>query len=359
MALALFKTPEITPPADIEAASLRSDRFRLEREVDWQRLERIVSLLEKNRPRRINDEDLLELPVLYRKAASSLAVARETSLDAATLAYLESLVRRAWFQVYGPRMGMLGWLRRFLGGSWSASVRDIWLDICIALAVMVAGTLVGWLLVARDSEWYYALVPGEMGGGRQPGADRAALMETLEPTQSAEGLTVFATYLFSNNTGVCIMAFALGFCFGIPTLLLLVHNMAVLGAMMWLFAGAGLEWEFAAWLSVHGTTELFAILLSGAAGLHVGRSMAFPGDASILAAASASGKRAAQVMAGCTIMLVIAGLLEGYARQLVPTATGRASIGAVMLAFWIAYFCLMPRPRDHAQDRGDSDEAQP
>ena len=51
-------------------------------------------------------------------------------------------------------------------------------------------------------------------------------------------------------------------------------------------------------------------------------------------------------MAGCVIMLVIAGLLEGYARQLVPTAEGRATIGGVMLVVWLAYFILVPRPRN-------------
>ncbi len=349
MALSFFRGKEVDAPADIEAATLRSDRFRLEREVDWQRLEAIVEALEKNRPRRIADDDLLELPVLYRKAASSLAVARETSLDAGTLSYLESLIRRAWFQVYGPRSSLFGWLRRFLGGGWSASVRAIWLDICIALAVMVAGTVAGWLLVARDNEWFYALVPGGLAGERQPGASREVLAQSLEGTDGAEGLTVFVAYLFSNNSGVCIMAFALGFCFGVPTLLLLAHNMALLGALLWLFASVGLTWEFAAWLSVHGTTELFAILLSGAAGLHVGRSMAFPGDRSILDAASASGKRAAQVMAGCVLMLVIAGLLEGYARQLVTSSIARFSIGGTMLAFWLLYFAFMPEPLDHEQ----------
>ena len=104
----IFRKAEVTPPADIEAASLRADRFRRERESDWRRLEEVVTALEKGRMRRISDEDLVELPVLYRKTASSLAVARETSLDAATLAYLESLVRRAWFQVYGPRIGFVG-----------------------------------------------------------------------------------------------------------------------------------------------------------------------------------------------------------------------------------------------------------
>lgn len=346
MALPFFKTSEIAPPADIEAASLRSDRFRLEREVDWQRLDSIVTSLEKNRPRRISDDDLLELPVLYRKTASSLAVARETSLDAATLGYLEALVRRAWFQIYGPRIGLFGWLKRFLGGGWSQSVREIWLDICIAFAVMVAGAVVGWIMVDRDETWFYSLVPGGMSSGRVPGADPEFLRETLGTQESADGLGVFAAYLFSNNTGVCILAFALGFAFGIPTLLLLVYNLTLLGAMLWVFAEAGLGVEFAAWLSVHGTTELGAIMLAGAAGLHVGRTMAFPGDRSILAAMQSAGVRAAQVMAGCTIMLIIAGLLEGYARQLVGSNEARFAIGGGMLLFWVGYFALVRKPAE-------------
>ncbi len=349
MALPFFRKAELPPLPDIEAASLRSDRFRLERESDWRRLDAIVTGLEKNRLRRISDEDLLALPVLYRQAASSLAVARETSLDTGTLDYLESLVRRAWFQVYGPRTSLFGWLRRFIGGEWSAAVRSIWLELCIALAVMVAGTVVGWLLVARDSDWYYALVPGQFADARRPGATREMLAQSLSGQEDGEGLTVFAAYLFSNNASVSILAFALGFAFGVPTLLLLVYNMAVLGAMLWLFVDAGLGWEFAAWLSVHGTTEIFAILLAGAAGLHIGRSMALPGKRSVLAAAAASGRRAAQVMAGVVLMLVIAGLLESYARQLVTDPLARGAIGGTMLAFWLAWFALMGRKRDRAQ----------
>jgi uncharacterized membrane protein SpoIIM required for sporulation len=340
MALAMFHRDEIAPPADIEAASLRSDRFRLARETDWKRLESIVVCLEKSRLGRISDDDLLALPVLYRQAASSLAVARETSLDAATLAYLEALVRRAWFQVYGPRTSLFGWLRRFVGGEWAAAVRSMWLDVCISLAAMVAGTLVGWLLVSRDSNWYYALVPGDLSQGRGPEASREALMETLSGQEGGEGLTVFSTYLFSHNTGVTIMAFGLGFAFGIPTLLLLVYEMAVLGAMMWVFSQAGLGWDFAAWLSIHGTTELSAILLGGAAGLHVGRSMAFPGQRTVLASAAASGRRAAQVMAGCVLMLAVAGLLEGYARQLVESPVSRGAIGGTVGLMWLTYFLL-------------------
>jgi len=330
--------------AAIEAAALRSDRFRLEREGDWKRLDSIVARMEKGRLRSIPDEDLLALPGLYRTVASSLSIARETSLDAATLAYLEALVQRAWFVVYGPRSSLVEWLRSFLGGGWSAAVRAIWIDLAIALFVMVAGVIVGWLLVSHDPQWYYSLVPGNFQDARVPGATRAVLHGTLFGQSEQQGLSAFAAYLFSNNAQVCILSFALGFAFGVPTLLLLVQNTAILGAMIWLYSGAGLTVDFAGWIAVHGTTELFAILLSGAAGLHVGRSMAFPGSRPVLQAAGEAGRRAATVMMGAVLMLVVAAILESFARQLVDTTAARLTIGGFMLAFWCSYFFAF-RPR--------------
>ena len=328
----------------IEAALLRSDRFRLEREAEWRRLDAIVTAIEKGRLRKLPDEDVLDLPALYRTAASSLAIARETSLDAATLAYLEALVQRAWFQVYGPRSSLIGWLRRFFGGEWSAAVRSIWLDLCIALAVMIAGTVTGWLLVGNDQQWYHALVPAQFGDARQPGASAEQLRDTIFAAgKQSDGLSVFAAYLFSNNAQVAILAFALGFAFGIPSILLLVQNTVLLGAMLWLFHDAGLLPDFIAWLGVHGTTELFAILLAGGAGIHVGRAIAFPGQRSVLTALSQAGQRAAIVMAGVVLMLVVAALLEGFARQLVDETPGRLIIGGTMLAFWLAYFFAFTR----------------
>ena len=333
--------------ADIAAAqdaALRSDRFRLEREGEWKRLEAIVNRIERGRLRGISDEDLLALPALYRTAVSSLAVARETSLDAETLAWLEVLTRRAWFIVYGPRAGLGHWLMRFFGGGWSASVRAMSRDILIALALMVAGTVVGWLLVASDPDWYYVLIPGEMSDARVPGASRAVLLGTLFGQQNQSGLGIFAAALFSNNAQVSILAFALGFAFGLPSALLLIQNTTMLGALLWLHHGQGLTIEIIGWLSVHGTTELFAILLAGAAGLHIGRAMAFPGEAAVLDAAAAAGRRSAQVMVGVVLMLIVAGLLEGFARQLIDNTAGRLIVGGFMLVFWTGYFFVWRGP---------------
>ena len=329
--------------AAIERAALRSDRFRLEREGDWCRLEAIVARAEQGRLRRLSDDDLLALPVLYRTVASSLSIARETSLDAALVGYLEALVQRAWFVVYGPRSSLTEWLRRFLGGGWSAAVRAIGPDLVVALAVMVAGTVVGWLLVASDPDWYAALVPGGTGDLRVPGAGSEVLKATIFGHSGDDAMGGFAAYLFSHNAQIAILAFALGFAFGIPSLLLLVQNTCTLGALLWLYHGSGLLLDLVGWLSVHGTTELFAVLLSGAAGLHIGRALAFPGTRPMLEAAAEAGRRAALVMMGVVLMLVLAAMLEAFARQLIDNTPGRLAIGGFMLAFWCAYFFAFGR----------------
>mgnify|MGYP001454903916 CR=1 FL=1 len=94
-----FAAKPLPEQPDIEAAALRSDRFRIEREGDWRRLEQIVRRLERGAFGRLSDEDIADLPVLYRQAASSLAVASSTSTPrrraSASLANARSSLRAA------------------------------------------------------------------------------------------------------------------------------------------------------------------------------------------------------------------------------------------------------------------------
>ncbi|MBC7985117.1 MAG: stage II sporulation protein M, partial [Sphingomonadaceae bacterium] len=61
-------------------------------------------------------------------------------------------------------------------------------------------------------------------------------------------------------------------------------------------------------------------------------------------AARAGGRRAGVAMIGVVVMLLAAGLLEGFGRQLITVDTARYAIAAVMFALWCAYFYL-PRAR--------------
>ena len=326
--------------------SFSTARFREEREADWSEFDALLTRLEKSSVRKLSDEELLRLPVLYRSTLSSLSIARATSLDRAMLDYLEGLALRGYFLLYGVREPIGARMRKFFTVEWPKAVRGLWKEVLISLLVTTLATLAGYWLVTADPQWYHSFVPEEMASGRHPGASRAELADTLK-ADAQPGLEAFATMLFTHNSQVAIGAFALGFAFGLPTLVLLMYNGLTLGAMIALFARAGLGVDFAGWLFIHGTTELFAIVLAGAAGLRIGTAVAFPGAHDRLHAASTAGRSAATVMIGVVIMLAVAGLLEGFGRQIIGATPVRYGVGSVMLLFWLAYYYFPRRvPRD-------------
>ncbi|WP_292542971.1 stage II sporulation protein M, partial [Mesorhizobium sp.] len=154
-------------------------------------------------------------------------------------------------------------------------------------------------------------------------------------------LSSFAAYLFTHNTQVAILAFALGFAFAVPSVLIILMNGCMLGAIFQIYAAKGLGFELGGWLSIHGTTELFAIALAGAAGMRIGTRIAFPGELTRMAAAAQAGRIAATAMVGVVVMLLFAGLLEGIGRQTITGDGARYAIGGGMLALWCAYFYLL------------------
>ncbi|PSJ39352.1 stage II sporulation protein M [Allosphingosinicella deserti] len=320
--------------------------LRAEREEEWRRLDALVSLCERKSPRALSDDDLMALPVLYRSALSSLSVARETSLDLELVTYLEHLCARAYFFLYGVRTSPGARLRQFFVHDWPAAVRGLGRETLIALALMLVGTIAGYLLVSAQPEYFNAFVPGDLASGRDFSASREKLRESLYSGADQDGLAFFATYLFTHNAQVAIFCFALGFAFGVPTTLLLVYTGAMLGAFLALYGGHGLGPQLGGWLIIHGSTELFAIALAGAAGLRIGWSVVFPGAASRLAAASMVGRGAATAMVGVVFMLIAAGLLEGFARQLIREDAVRYAIGLTMLLLWLVYFYAPRRPRN-------------
>lgn len=319
-------------------------RFRAEREDEWRRLEDIVVRAEKRSVRRLSDEDLLALPVLYRGALSSLSVARETSLDLELVTYLESLCARAYFFVYGVRTPIGKRLGAFFARDWPGAVRALGKETLAALLLTLVGALAGYILVAGDPAWYDMLMPGGMVQGRDFDTSVEELRRTLYHSDDADALSVFATILFTHNSQVAIFCFALGFAFGVPTSMLLVYNGTTLGAFAALFVSKGLGFEMAGWLMIHGTTEFFAIILAGAAGIRIGWAVVFPGEETRLEAATRAGRTAAVAMAGVVLMLLVAGLLEGFGRQLIALDAARYAVGLTMLALWLGYFYLPRRP---------------
>lgn len=327
---------------------LKSRRFREEREADWRRLERLMAKVEGKSPATLSAEELLEVPVLYRQALASLSVARAISLDRGLTDYLESLCARAYFIVYGPRSSLGERVAGFFVRDWPRAVRGLWRETLAATAIGLLGVVVAIALMAQDADWFTAFVDPQLASGRTPAASTAFLRQTLfQPHPPKDGLSVLAAFLFTHNAGIAILAFALGFALCVPTAGLMLFNGAMLGAFLSLFISRGLGVEAGGWLFIHGVTELFAVTLAGAAGFSIGLAGIFPGDRARPEAMTQAGRQASTVMAGVVVMLFAAGLLEGFARQLVQDTAARYAVALASAVIWGVYF-YAPRPGGRA-----------
>jgi uncharacterized membrane protein SpoIIM required for sporulation len=327
----------VTPDVPLVNAT----RFRQAHEADWEQLDRIITRMEKRSIRSLSDEDLLALPSLYRTTLSSLSVARDTSLDRALITYLERLCTRAYFQIYGVKTPVWRQLTGFFARGWPMAVRSLWRETLFCVALTAGSALLAYFLIRTDPTWFYSVIPQGLADGRDPSASAEALRSTLY-AKDQDWLGVFATFLFTHNSQIAIFSFALGFAFGVPTVLLILYNGLTLGAFVAVFAARGLGPNVAGWLMIHGTSEIFAICISGAAGIRIGLAIAFPGQASRMDSAVEAGRTAATAMAGAVIMLAVAGLLEGIGRQTIMSDSLRMLIGSAALIGWLSYFYALP-----------------
>jgi uncharacterized membrane protein SpoIIM required for sporulation len=318
---------------------LKSREFRKGREDGWRELEGLVDRVERRGVYALTLDELERLPILYRAALSSLSVARTIALDRNLLLYLENLALRAYLAVYGPRADPISGLRSFFVHDLPAAVRAARWHILIVTLALLAGVAAGFILTVQDESWFAAFMPAEMAGGRGPASTAASLRdkELFAPWPGpVQAFGIFANVLFSHNTAVGLLSFGLGLAAGIPTLILVVYQGLSLGSFVALHYDLG-------WLSIHGTSELGALILLSAGGLVIADKLLFPGRYSRIENLALHGRQAAMMAVGGVMMLFVAGILEGGFRQLVQSTPLRFAIGLTIGALWLAYYSLCGR----------------
>ena len=324
----------------IEAELLRSARFRKLREPGWRRLEVLLKQVETHGLAGLNYTEAKELAALYRQAMTSLALARDISLDLALLNYLDQLCARAWLVVYVPQRSLSGAFGRLLREGIPQAVRRSLLPLLIGFSAMLLGAIAGFVLFFRDQSWFYTFVPGGLSDGRAPGASVGYLRDTLygdAALHSSDVLTAFAAYLFSHNTNIAIFIFGLGIFWALPSFVLTFYNGLMLGAFFALFVQAELGYDAFAWLSIHGVTEISAICIACAGGARLGLAGLMPGQLSRKDSLRLHGRDAVKLFLLAGLMLLVAGVVEGVLRQTVTSPEARLLIGWGLGGFWVLW----------------------
>ncbi len=144
---------------------------------------------------------------------------------------------------------------------------------------------------------------------------------------------VTAASIISNNIQVTFFAFAFGITAGIGTAYVLIYNGIHLGAVFsWLLL-QGHGRAFWGWIMPHAGTEILAIILAGGAGFILAEAVLRPGVLTIKESLKKSAGKAITIEIGCILMLLVAGLIEGFVSP--------SSIGFMTRILWLAVSCLV------------------
>jgi uncharacterized membrane protein SpoIIM required for sporulation len=331
--------------------------------ADWQRLRELL-VKARSGPAALSEQELWELPSLYRRALSDLSLARTTGAAPHVEQELTQICNAAHGLIYRrqERAGRLNLWRHIAYDLPEATRRNRGMILlCGAVMMLFAG--IGWAHAALNPRLAESVLGPQMSAGIRTSLAAAreqadlGLAAQIEPEQRM-GMALAITL---NNWSVSIRAALLGIAAGVLTLVIIAFNGYMLGAIgyIYFFTDPGIPMNlplyFIAGIAPHGSIELPAIAVAGGAGILLGLSWVFPGQrprGDALRSALTDFWKLVQV---CLITLLIAGAIEGFVTPLNPPAgfplVGwhwlKIAIGVIVLGVWLLW--LNNRPRVIAQ----------
>ena len=122
-----------------------------------------------------------------------------------------------------------------------------------------------------------------------------------------------------------------------------MQNGIMLGAFQTFFYQHGLLGTSMLAIWLHGTLEISAIIVAGAAGITMGNGWLFPGTYSRLTSFRRGARRALKIIVGTVPIFVVAAFIEGFFTRHTewPDAL-RLTIILLSLLFVIGYYIYLP-----------------
>ena len=296
-------------------------------------------------------EELQDFAARNREVAADLARARTYHAAPALLTRLERLVAAGHNALYRDERSSSRQVWRFVMEECPAAIITARRTVLLAIVLFVAPAAASYVLLRERPALAEELLPQTMLDRAAAGAQRQREGRGYY-IADADDRGAMASQLMTNNITVAFNCFAGGIFAGVGSLFLLAYNGLALGAISGHFANVGLLGYLWTFVIGHGILELFAICVSGAAGFLLGRALIAPGDYSRADALVLSGRLAMRLVGAVIVLLILAGLIEGFISAGTESLAYRLMVSATSLLFLVLYLTngavSLRRGRGHA-----------
>lgn len=250
--------------------------------------------------------DALRLADDYRLLAHDLARARALIPGTRTREYLEDAYGHAHATLHHGAWRLGATLRKLFREQIPQSARWLRPYILWAAAIFVLSAGAGFALVHRFPELIALFASPDLIQSVEQGKLWTDGLLNVVPS------SVLSVQILANNIAVTLVAFCAGILFGLGTIYIVGLNGLMLGAIFAFVGRHGLAGALFKFVVAHGCVELSVMCLSGAAGAALGEALIRPGPGGRIESFRDAALRSGPVLIACALLLVGAGLIEGF-----------------------------------------------
>jgi len=298
----------------------------------WKDFEKILNQKEKLPPD--------DLAAMFIQVTDDLSYCRTFYPNTETERFLNGLAGRMHYKIYRNKKETGNRLLNFWKTDFPVILFEIRRYLYFSVILFLFFALIGAYSTAYDKDFVRSILGDayvDMTNENIKNGDPMAVYKQANEMDMFLAITL-------NNILVAFRAFAMGMLIVIGTIKVMMFNGIMLGAFQYYFYQADVFWESVFTIWVHGTLEIFAITVAGAAGILLGISFLMPETYTRRQSFMQGARKGVKIMIGIVPVFIIAGFLEGF----ITRYTGAPYVirGAIILASLILivwYFFLYPK----------------
>jgi uncharacterized membrane protein SpoIIM required for sporulation len=307
-------------------------RFLHRNKAKWEEFEQLVNMGYGANPDRVSD--------LYIHLTDDLAYARTYYPNSNTTAYLNRITQQAHRIIYQNQPMKRGRIAAFWRYEFPLLVYSARKEVLVSFLIFFIASLIGFIsnrydpgfvrIIMGDSYVNMTLANIEKG-------DPLAIYKSMNQVQMFLGISI-------NNIYISFLAFIFGIFSAFGTGYILLKNGIMLGTFQGFIVQKGLLLDSVSTIWIHGTFEIFAVIVAGAAGIVMGNSIVFPGSFSRLQSFRKGAMKGVRMVAGLIPVFIVAASLEGFVTRYThaPYLLKFSIIGLSLFTITL-YFFIYPR----------------
>lgn len=280
-----------------------------------------------------------ELAERFIELTDDLSYARTFYPGSKTVQYLNGLTSAIHLKIYANRKEKKGRFTFFWREELPLIMARRRRHLAYAFALFLVFVMIG-VLSARLDDEFVRLILGD--GYVDMTRENIEKGDPFGVYKSQDPLSMFLSIGF-NNIFVACRVFVMGLLGGVGTVFALFYNGVMLGSFEYYFFASGLGARSILVVFIHGTLEISAIIVAGAAGMVLGAGILFPGTYTRRQSTVMAARDGLKMLMGLMPVFLVAAFFEGYVTRHtgMPLWLSLSILGA-SLSFVIGYFVIYP-----------------